>query len=54
MKTAEEKVVALQWLLEVMEYDVWSGTPVQPHCFVNALNEYRATHDAAKKAAEEN
>ena len=54
MKTAEEKVVALQWLLEVMEYDVWSGTPVQSHCLVNALNEYRATYQAAKKAAEEN
>lgn len=54
MKTAEETIAALRWLLEVMEYDVWSGTPVQPQCFVNALNEYRATHDAAKKAAEEN
>ena len=54
MKTAEEKVVALEWLLEVMAYDVWSGTPVMPECFVNALSEYRATLDAAKKAAEEN
>ena len=53
MKTAEEKVVALQWLLEVREYDVWSGTPVRPECFVNALNEYRETLVAAKKAAEE-
>ena len=54
MKTAEDKVVALQWLLAAKEYDVWSGTPVLPECFVNALNEYRATLDAAKKAAEEN
>ena len=54
MKTAEDKVIALEWLMEVMEYDVWSGTQVQPQCFVNALNEYRATYQAAKKAAEEN
>jgi hypothetical protein len=51
--TADDKIEALQWLLEVKDYDVWSGTPIKPECLVNALNEYRATIVAAKKAAEE-
>lgn len=51
--TAEDKNEALQWLLEVKDYNIWSGTPIKPDCLVNAIAEYRATLLAAKKAAEE-